>query len=90
MFRNPRQGWSNGRGRSTPHQKHRIDIVQASVESVGDCEVAADDFDWGGQVGGIRIAGQGTDADIRGDQLRNDLAPDVTSGSDDEDSFHTR
>ncbi len=90
VFRNPRQGGSNSRCRGTPHQEHCIDIVQGSVESSGDCEVAADDLDWGGQIRRIRVASQGADAYIRRDQLRDDRTPDVTSGSDDDGSFHTR
>src|SRR5262249_2694748 len=90
VFRNPRQDGSKSCRRGSPDQEHRIDIVQGSVESVGDREVAADDLDLGGQIGGIRVASQGAAPDIRGDQLRDDVAPDGTSCSDDKDSFHTR
>ena len=84
------QGRSNSRGRGRPDQEHSLNIVQGSVERSGDGEVAADCLDLGGQMGGIRVASQSADATIGSKQLRDDLAPDVTSGADDEDSFHVR
>src|SRR5262245_26056542 len=87
---NPRQGRSNSRSWSGPHKEQRIDIVQRSIESIGDREVTANDFDFDGQIGRIRVASQGADSNIPGDQLRDDLAPYSTGGSDDEGSFHRR
>ena len=44
----PLYGRSNRRTRGDPHQEHRVDTVQGPIESVGDSEVAGDDFNWGG------------------------------------------
>jgi len=88
-LRNPRHGGCHNRSGRNPDQEHRVQIVQRPVES-GRCrEVPAHHLDCGRQTGGIRVANQGPDADIRGEQLRNHLAPDVTRRPDDEDSFHT-
>jgi hypothetical protein len=56
VLRNPSQGVSKGRPRGSPHQEQRIDIFQGSVETRGDREVATDDLDLIGQIGGIRVA----------------------------------
>jgi hypothetical protein len=90
VSRNACHGGGNSGARGNPHQEHRIDIVQGPVESGRNRKVAANDLDLSGQIGGIRVANQGADPDIRGQQLRDDLAPNSSRGSDNEDSFHTR
>lgn len=84
----PLQGGWGGVGRGGPHEEHRIDAFQAFLESLGDGEVAAHELDLGRQTGGFRVAAQRADSGVRGHQLRDNLAADVSGGSYDEDSLH--
>ena len=76
------------RERRDPHEKHRVDTVQACIERVGRGEIAAHHFHVVRQVGGVRVAAQGADPARGAAQLLHNLAADVPCRSRDEDALH--
>jgi hypothetical protein len=81
-----------GRPSAAPHalrsQEHRIDLLQAGVETLGNREIPPHDIDVGRQTRCVRIASHRTKLGARSSQLIDDVTPDVSSGAGDEDSIH--
>jgi hypothetical protein len=69
VFRDALDGGGNGRSRRYPYHEYGIGMLERLVENGGVREVAAHDFDSGGQSGGIRVAGEGADVDVCMEQV---------------------
>ena len=85
----PVQSGNNSGRWGGPHQKNGIDAMQALIERIGKGEISAHHFDLWRKTGRIRFARHCADLRARARQLRDNLAPDIASGSDNEDSIHT-
>ena len=88
MRRDALQRHRRCRERQNPHEEHRIDTFQSSVERPRFGEIAARHFHVPWQIGGLRISTQRTDPAASGTQLGHDLAADVPGRSGDENPFH--
>src|SRR4051794_36375412 len=88
MLRDPLQRGSDSGRLGGPYEKHCIDAVQAFIKSLGKSEISVYDLDVWRQTSRVRFVGERTDSRSRVRQLKKNLAPDVTCGSDDKDSVH--
>jgi len=89
----PRQAIYNNRGgccRSSPYEKDRINTFQTFMKCFRDRKVAPHNLHFRWQVSGVWVSRQRADTDIRRQQLRGDLAPDITGGADYENPFHAK
>ena len=84
----PLQSGSDGGRRGDPHQEHRVDAIQASIQGLGTVRSPRTTSTCGGKASRVRIADQRADLHARGRQLRENLAADVAGSSNDEDAFH--
>jgi hypothetical protein len=74
--------------RRHPHQEDRINLTQAGIETLGNCEIPAHDVDVCRHTRCVRIASHRTKLGTRGDQLIDDVTPNVSGGAGDEDAVH--
>src|SRR5207247_8850163 len=71
-----------------PHQKNRINILQAAIQGLGNREIPAHHLDLWRQTGRLRVASHGAEPRSRCRQLIDNLATDVPGAADDEDTIH--
>ena len=74
--------------RRDPHQEHRVDLLQAGIETLGNREIPAHDVGMCRQTCAVRISSHRTKPGARGSQLIDNVTPDVSSGAGDEDAMH--
>src|SRR5215510_14624171 len=89
----PRQAIYNNRGgsrRSSPYEKDRINPFQTFMKRFRDRKVAPHNLNFRWQVSGVWVSRQRADTDGRRQQLRGDLAPDISGGADYENPFHAK
>ena len=90
VLRDSLQRVRHGGRRRDPHQEHRINILKAPIQGLGNREIPAHDLDLSRQARRIRVAGHGAEPRSRCRQLRHNLAADVPGAADDEDTIHER
>src|SRR6266498_1926753 len=89
----PRQAIYNNRGgcrRSSPYEKDRINTFQTFMKRFRDRKIAPHNLHFRRQVSSVWVSRQRADTDVRRQQLRGNLAPDITGGADYENPFHAK
>ena len=89
MLRDPLERAVDRVRRCDPHEEHRIDLVQAGIETLRPSEIPAHDIEMRRQIRSVRISSHRAKAGTRGSQLIDNVTPDVSSGSGDEDAIHS-
>src|SRR5262249_38898057 len=89
----PRQAIYNNRGgrrRSSPYEKDSINTFQTFMKRFRDRKIAPHNLHFSWQVSRVRVSGQRANIDVRRQQLRGNLAPDISCGADYENPFHAK
>jgi hypothetical protein len=66
VLRDPLQSGGNSGRWGGPHQEHRIDVVQALIQSLGESEISAYYIDVRRQTSRVRVAGERADSHAGG------------------------
>ncbi len=72
-----------GGGRGSPDEEDGVGVFQGGDEGIGGGEITAKFFDGEWEVGGVRIAEEGADFVVGGEEFGDELAADGAGGSDD-------
>ena len=88
MLGDPLQSRSNRRRGGGPHQKHRIDTIEARIRGLGESEISANHLDLWWEPSRARVARQRADLRDPVRQSRENLTADGASSSDNENMIH--
>src|SRR4030095_11258873 len=79
-----------GRRRSSQYEKDCINPLQTFMKRFRDRKIAPHNLHFRWQVSSVWVSSQRADTDIRRQQLRGNLAPDISGGAYYENPFHAK